>query len=493
MPLSHHHHHQFNRGRHASTIIMAHDDSNPPPTHGDPTALPPLPLPAGITSRFVDTRPFGLRYHVLEAIPAASSSSSASESEPAPRPPLVLLLHGFPNLAYDWRFVMPGLARAGYYAVAFDLRGFGRTHDGGGAVSGASGSSGSSGAAAAQQQQKQQLLPRDGSFSADGFTPLAMVRDVVALVHALGYSSVHTLVGHDLGAFAAAVCALARRDLIQSLVLMAHPFRGAPKAPFGTAASASLPAPDIPPTNRFDTLRDPDVHTSLQALDPPRQHYKWYNGAPGAAAEWSYPQDGPPLREFLRGYFHLKSGACRDGGGGKPRPLGAWTAECLAVMPHYYIMRAGVSMRENVALDMAAEREAAGAANDEDKEKAKNWPPAPEWLTERDLDVYTAEWSRTTFADALRWYASLTGNPAATAELRALASGRIAVPTRYVSGAKDWGTYQDPGALEAMEEGESVERGCYTGTVLLEGAGHWVNMERPGACVREILHVAAMV
>jgi pimeloyl-ACP methyl ester carboxylesterase len=41
--------------------------------------------------------------------------------------PLMLILHGFPNLAYSWRKVMPALATAGYYAVAPDCRGFGRT------------------------------------------------------------------------------------------------------------------------------------------------------------------------------------------------------------------------------------------------------------------------------------------------------------------------------------------------------------------------------
>jgi dienelactone hydrolase len=35
-----------------------------------------------------------------------------------PGRPLVLMLHGFPNLASRWRKVMPALAAAGYYAVA---------------------------------------------------------------------------------------------------------------------------------------------------------------------------------------------------------------------------------------------------------------------------------------------------------------------------------------------------------------------------------------
>ena len=44
-----------------------------------------------------------------------------------PARPCVLLLHGFPELAYSWRKVMPPLADAGYHVVAPDLRGYGRT------------------------------------------------------------------------------------------------------------------------------------------------------------------------------------------------------------------------------------------------------------------------------------------------------------------------------------------------------------------------------
>ena len=41
--------------------------------------------------------------------------------------PCVLLLHGFPELAYSWRQVMPPLAGAGFHVMAPDLRGYGRT------------------------------------------------------------------------------------------------------------------------------------------------------------------------------------------------------------------------------------------------------------------------------------------------------------------------------------------------------------------------------
>ncbi|MDH3748538.1 MAG: alpha/beta fold hydrolase, partial [Gammaproteobacteria bacterium] len=41
--------------------------------------------------------------------------------------PAVILLHGFPELAYSWRHQLPALANAGFRAIAPDQRGYGRT------------------------------------------------------------------------------------------------------------------------------------------------------------------------------------------------------------------------------------------------------------------------------------------------------------------------------------------------------------------------------
>ena len=77
-------------------------------------ALPPLPLPPGVRARHVDTGT-GLDMHVLEA------------GFETPGRPVVLLLHGFPELAWSWRKVMLPLAAAGYRVIAPDQRGYGRT------------------------------------------------------------------------------------------------------------------------------------------------------------------------------------------------------------------------------------------------------------------------------------------------------------------------------------------------------------------------------
>ena len=79
----------------------------------DMTTYVDLTVPAGIRSRQIDIAT-GLNMHVLEAGEAAGR-------------PVVLLLHGFPELAYSWRKIMKPLADAGYHVVAPDQRGYGRT------------------------------------------------------------------------------------------------------------------------------------------------------------------------------------------------------------------------------------------------------------------------------------------------------------------------------------------------------------------------------
>ena len=149
--------------------------------------LPPLPLPPGIRARIVDNHN-GLRVHVLEA-----------GYESADRPAL-LLLHGFPELAYSWRHVMLPLAQAGFHVIAPDQRGYGRT------------------------------TGWDADYDGDvaSFRLLNLVRDALGLVAAIGHASVAAVIGHDFGSPVAACCALVRPDVFRSVVLMSAPFGGVP-------------------------------------------------------------------------------------------------------------------------------------------------------------------------------------------------------------------------------------------------------------------------
>ena len=74
------------------------------------TTLADIPLPAAIRSRYVEGIN-GLRMHVLEA---------GFETKGRP---CLLLLHGFPELAFSWR-KMPALAASGYHVIAPDQRGW---------------------------------------------------------------------------------------------------------------------------------------------------------------------------------------------------------------------------------------------------------------------------------------------------------------------------------------------------------------------------------
>jgi len=78
------------------------------------TPLPADALPPSIRARFIDAVN-GQRTHVLEA------------GFETPGRPCVLLLHGFPELAYSWRQIMPPLAASGFHVIAPDQRGYGHT------------------------------------------------------------------------------------------------------------------------------------------------------------------------------------------------------------------------------------------------------------------------------------------------------------------------------------------------------------------------------
>jgi len=368
------------------------------------TELAPLDdavLPSGIRSRFVrDIN--GLQMHVLEA-----------GFEGRDRP-LILLLHGFPEIAYSWRKVMVPLAAAGFRVVAPDQRGYGRT------------------------------TGWDADYDGDlgSFRILNAVRDALGLVSALGYHEVAAVVGHDFGASVAAWCALVRPDVFRSLALMSAPFVGPPALPFDTAE-------DMPQSGSAA----PSIHDELAKLDRPRKHYQWYYSTrPANADMWHCPQG---VHAFLRGYFHHKSA---DWTGNKPFPLKSWTAGELAKMPTYYIMDLNKSMAETVAPEMPSPAQIA----------------ACRWLPDSELRIYSAEYQRTGFQGGLQWYRSRTQG-LYDAELQLFSGRTIDVPAMFIAGKSDWGTYQRPGNFERMQQSACTRMlGCH----LIDGAGHWVQQEQ---------------
>jgi pimeloyl-ACP methyl ester carboxylesterase len=373
------------------------------------TSLAAIPLPSTIRSRYVENIN-GLSMHVLEAGFETSGR------------PCLLLLHGFPELAFSWRKVMPQLAQAGYHVIAPDQRGYGRT------------------------------TGWDAGYDGDlaSFRLLNLVRDALGLVAAFGYARVDAVVGHDFGSSVAAWCALVRPDVFRSVALMSAPFAGPPPLPFDTA--------DAPPRPK----REDPVHRELAALPRPRKHYQWYYSTREANADMHRAPQG--VHDFLRAYYHHKSADWKDNA---PYPLTGWSASELAKLPTYYVMDLAKNMAETVAEEMPSAETIA----------------ANQWLPDRELAFYSAEYTRTGFQGGLQWYRCGTSG-AFTAELETFSGRTIDVPSCFISGKQDWGTYQRPGVFEAMQS-----RACtrMIGAHLVDGAGHWVQQEQPEAVARLLL------
>jgi pimeloyl-ACP methyl ester carboxylesterase len=126
-----------------------------------------------VTHRMIETN--GIRLHVAE------------QGEG----PLIILCHGFPECWYSWRHQLGALAKAGFRAVAPDLRGYGRS---------------------------------DRPEEVEKYTILDDIGDIVGLVGALGAKQA-VIAGHDIGAAIAWQATLLRPDLFRAVIALSPPFR----------------------------------------------------------------------------------------------------------------------------------------------------------------------------------------------------------------------------------------------------------------------------
>ena len=304
--------------------------------------------------------------------------------------PLIVLLHGFPELSYSWRKIILPLSESGYHVVAPDQRGFGAT------------------------------TGWDNSYVSDlsSYYQVNLVRDILGFVSALGYAKVASIIGHDSGAAVAAWSALIRPDIYNSVVLMT-PFAGASVLPIDTSKKLSIYKDPV------DTISE-----DLAALPRPRKHYQHYYRTRMANSDITNSEDG--LASFIRAYYHHKSA---DWENNDPFPLASWTAEELAKMPTYYIMDLNDTMAEAVAKHMPTSQEIASC----------------KWLSEDELQVYVSEYGRTGFQGGLNWYRS-GGSEGNKRALELFSGMKMQVPAMFVAGRQDWGIYQKPGAIDRMKE-----------------------------------------
>ena len=134
--------------------------------------------------------------------------------------PLVLLLHGFPELWYSWRHQLPALAKAGFHAVAPDLRGYGRTG-----------------------------APRP----VEAYSMRNMTADAVGILDVLGVEHA-VVVGHDWGAPIAWHCALMYPQRFPAIVALSVPFQPRSES--------------MPPTQAFKRVFGDDFFYILYFQEP---------------------------------------------------------------------------------------------------------------------------------------------------------------------------------------------------------------------------------
>jgi len=347
----------------------------------------------------------GLNVHYLEA---SKNNYNVSEK------PTALLLHGFPELSFSWRKIIPVLAKEGFRVIAPDMRGYGLTTGGN----------------------------KHYSEDISEYRLLSLATDILSLLSALKIKKIDLLVGHDAGSSVAGLSALIRPDIFKSVVMMSAPYTGAPKI-------------------ENDLLYEDPIHKDLENLNPPRKHYQWYYSTPEANADMHL--DKRSLHKFLRAYYHMKSADWKEN---NPYELGKWTAQNLAKMPEYYIMKLNHTMVEAVMSEFP---------------KNNNYE---NWLNDIELEVYSNSFFKNSFQPALNWYRCMT-SPFQNNDLRVFSNKKIEVPSCFIAGEKDWGIFQKPGALDIMENDLCIN---YCGRHILKNAGHWVQQENPDDVSKTLLN-----
>jgi epoxide hydrolase A/B len=103
-----------------------------------------------------------------------------------------------------------------------------------------------------------------------------------------------------------------------------------------------------------------------------------------------------------------------------------------------------------------------------------NPPPLPAWLTQADVDYYTAEFTRTGFRGGLNWYRNIDRNWELMAPFDGLP---ITVPALFMAGERD-PVMKFPGMERHVAELRKFARQL-RGTIMLPGCGHCIGEERP--------------
>ena len=286
-----------------------------------------------------------------------------------PNAPLVLLIHGFPELGLSWRAQVEALSQGGYHVLAPDMRGYGGT---------------------------------DKPRGVEAYSILHLVGDMVDLVRALEKPSC-IVVGHDWGGPVAWHCALLRPDLFTAVAGLSVPFQ--PRRPKGppTQAMAAISERAGLGDLYINRFQAPDAHLALEA-DPVTTLRKLFWAFDGAT----------PASKRSTGF-----------------------------------MPTGVSLLDSV-------------------DDAATLPP---WMSEAHFAEYVEAFAAGGFDGPLNWYRALDLNWSLTAFAQ---NQRILQPALFIVGEDDPVRHY-AGAAEA---GLKDWVPNLTRSVVVPGAGHWIQQER---------------
>jgi pimeloyl-ACP methyl ester carboxylesterase len=291
--------------------------------------------------------------------------------------PLVVLCHGFPELAYSWRHQISALVDAGYHVIAPDQRGYGR----------------SSRPEAVEDYDIQHLTG-----------------DMLALLDAAGEEQA-VFVGHDWGSIVTWALAQGHPERVRGVVGMSVPFM--PRGPRPPVAAAR------------ELLGDTFF-------------YVVYFQEPGVADADLGADPAKTMTRFLAGV---------------------------------------ASGDESAAARMFAPYGEMGMVD-----RMPVPDGLPDWLTQEELDHYIAEFARTGFTGGINWYRNYDRNRELTAHL---ADAKVEVPALIITASADPLGLMMPAT--AMDEWVTDLRG----KVYVDGAGHWVQQEKPAEVNAALLEFLA--
>lgn len=286
--------------------------------------------------------------------------------------PLVLLVHGFPELAISWTAQIEALAAAGYRVVAPDMRGYGQT---------------------------------SGPERTEDFSIFHLVGDLVDLVRALGEREA-VVVGHDWGASVAWSAALMRPDIFRAVAGLSVPFQ--PRTVAG------------PPTR---LMREASAKLGLGELYIVSfQNVVAYG-----------PFDLDPETALRKCFWSFDGATPRD-------------RQSTGFLPP------GKPMLETISDEASL----------------------PPWMSPEHFAAYVAAFTASGFKRPLDWYRNIDRNWELTAHLQGKTVDR---PSLFIVGENDpvrhYAGRHEKGLRDWLTD--------LRGQVVIPGAGHWIQQERPDA------------